>query len=91
MEQRSNQLDELKQKIIALENLVNNNANHNKYKNLRNNKALDKRDYCWTHGFTQNRYYTSASCYERARGHKDTATADNKMWGCTDIMKKYVA
>ena len=36
------------------------------------------RDYCWTHGLSAHK---SAECRAKAKGHKDAATADNKMNG----------
>ena len=31
--------------------------------------------YCWTHGLSTNRNHTSATCLNKAEGHKDDATA----------------
>lgn len=31
--------------------------------------------YCWTHGLSQHRNHTSATCHHKAEGHKDDATA----------------
>ena len=42
--------------------------------------------YCWTHGLGKNRNHTSATCNNKAEGHKDEATADNMMGGNNKIM-----
>ena len=42
--------------------------------------------YCWTHGLGKNRKHTSATCNNKAEGHKDEATADNMMGGNNKIM-----
>ena len=42
--------------------------------------------YCWAHGLGKNRNHTSATCKNKAEGHKDDATADNMMNGCNKIM-----
>ena len=39
--------------------------------------------YCWTHGRTKNKKHTSATCRNRAEGHKEEATLTNKMGGST--------
>jgi hypothetical protein len=46
----------------------------------------DSGRYCWTHGFIVGRNHTSASCggtgkCNRAPGHQDTATRENRMGG----------
>ena len=41
---------------------------------------------CWTHGLGKNRNHTSATCNNKAEGHKDDATADNMMGGNNKIM-----
>ena len=42
--------------------------------------------YCWTHGLGKNRNHTSATCNNKAEGHKDEATADNMLGGNNKIM-----
>ena len=42
--------------------------------------------YCWTHGLGKNANHTSATCNNKAEGHKDDATADNMMGGNNKIM-----
>jgi hypothetical protein len=42
--------------------------------------------YCWTHGLGKNRAHTSASCTNKADGHRDEATATNLMGGNDRIM-----
>ena len=42
--------------------------------------------YCWTHGLGKNWNHTSATCKNKAEGHKDEATADNTMGGNDRIM-----
>jgi hypothetical protein len=37
--------------------------------------------YCWTHGLCMNPKHTSATCKNKAEGHKDEATAFNRMGG----------
>jgi hypothetical protein len=39
--------------------------------------------YCWTHGLCKNPKHTSATCMKRAEGHKEDATAFNRMGGST--------
>jgi hypothetical protein len=39
--------------------------------------------YCWTHGVTKNPTHTSATCENKATGHKVKATAFNRMGGST--------
>jgi hypothetical protein len=38
-------------------------------------------NYCWTHGHQVNQNHTSATCGNKATGHKDDATSTNKMGG----------
>ena len=38
-------------------------------------------NYCWTHGHRISQLHTSATCGNKAEGHKDTATASNTMGG----------
>eukprot|EP00804_Cyclotella_cryptica_P017257 CCRYP_016819-RA/>CCRYP_016819-RA protein AED:0.45 eAED:0.45 QI:0/-1/0/1/-1/1/1/0/157 len=37
--------------------------------------------YCWTHGFQVREGHSSATCANKAEGHKDTATHTNTMGG----------
>jgi hypothetical protein len=37
--------------------------------------------YCWTHGHCVSQSHTSATCSNKAAGHKDTATVANTMGG----------
>jgi hypothetical protein len=37
--------------------------------------------YCWTHGSSRNRSHTSPTCHNKAEGHIDTATNENKCGG----------
>ena len=39
--------------------------------------------YCWTHGVTFTNSHTSANCRNRAQGHQETATLENRMGGST--------
>ncbi|EEC45165.1 predicted protein [Phaeodactylum tricornutum CCAP 1055/1] len=39
--------------------------------------------YCWTHGTSKNRRHTSATCKNKAPGHRDDATATNTLGGST--------
>jgi hypothetical protein len=41
--------------------------------------------YCWTHGTSKNRRHTSATCKNKAPGHRDDATATNTLGGSTKI------
>jgi len=43
--------------------------------------TLDPIGYCWTHGFCVKVGHTSATCTNRAEGHKDAATHNNMMGG----------
>ena len=38
-------------------------------------------NYCWTHGHRISREHTSASCANKATGHRDDATAANTLGG----------
>jgi hypothetical protein len=38
-------------------------------------------NYCWTHGHRISKLHTSATCGNKAAGHKDAATASNTMGG----------
>jgi hypothetical protein len=38
-------------------------------------------NYCWTHGYQCSQHHTSATCKNKAVGHKDNATAANMMDG----------
>jgi hypothetical protein len=40
--------------------------------------------YCWSHGITKNLRHSSMTCSRKKEGHKDAATLQNKMGGCTD-------
>ena len=39
--------------------------------------------YCWTHGYRVKKGHTSATCPDKAKGHKDAATRTNTMNGST--------
>jgi hypothetical protein len=41
--------------------------------------------YCWTHGLSRNPAHTGAKCKNKATGHKDCATVDNRMGGVNRI------
>ena len=47
------------------------------------------KSYCLTHGRTRNKMHTSATCRNKAEGHKDESTLDNKLGGserfCQDL------
>jgi hypothetical protein len=47
--------------------------------------ALSERTYCWTHGSSNNRRHTSATCKNKAPGHRDDATATNTLGGSTKV------
>ncbi len=38
-------------------------------------------NYCWTHSYHCNQHHTSATCSNKAMGHKDDASASNTMGG----------
>jgi hypothetical protein len=38
-------------------------------------------NYCWTHGHRVSQFHTSATCSNKATGHKDTATIADTMGG----------
>ena len=52
-------------------------ANQTSRKNRNNNTT----SYCWTHGRTKNPKHTSATCKNRAEGHKEEATLSNRLGG----------
>lgn len=41
--------------------------------------------YCWSHGTTRNLTHNSTTCDSKQAGHKDAATARNKMGGSTHV------
>lgn len=41
--------------------------------------------YCHTHGYTKNPNHTSLTCNDKKAGHKDAATGDKRMGGCSDV------
>jgi hypothetical protein len=41
--------------------------------------------YCWTHGLSQHRNHTSATCHNKATGHRDDATAFRMQGGNNTI------
>ena len=43
--------------------------------------------YCWSHGLGKNANHTSATCRNKADGHKNDSTADNMMGGNNTIMR----
>lgn len=45
--------------------------------------------YCWTHGYQYNKNHTSKTCRFKAQGHKDEATAENRMNGCKKGIRRY--
>jgi hypothetical protein len=47
--------------------------------------ATTEKTYCWTHGSSNNRRHTSATCKNKAPGHRDDATAANPLGGSTKI------
>ena len=44
-------------------------------------KHLRPGNYCWTHGHRVSKDHTSATCGNKAAGHKDDATLSNMMGG----------
>jgi hypothetical protein len=50
-------------------------------KNSRSTKNLFPGNYCWTHGHCCSKQHTSATCRNKAPGHKDEATCSNTMGG----------
>jgi hypothetical protein len=41
--------------------------------------------YCWTHGLSKNAAHSSSTCENKAEGHNDAATLDNRMGGVNRI------
>lgn len=41
--------------------------------------------YCWTHGSSKNAKHTSGTCENKAEGHQDDATINNKKGGSTKV------
>ena len=60
------------------ENRTNTNKNENK--GATNNKNRATPAYCWTHGWC---LHSGESCRNKAAGHKDEATVDNRLGGST--------
>jgi hypothetical protein len=50
-------------------------------KNSRSTKNLFPGNYCWTHGHRCSEQHMSATCGNKAPGHKDEATCSNTMGG----------
>jgi hypothetical protein len=44
-------------------------------------RNLHRGNYCWTHGHRVSKEHTSATCFNKAAGHKDDATLANTMGG----------
>ena len=57
--------------------------NGNLGNNTRTNKGANKdpNGYCWTHGYNVRHGHNSATCRNKAPGHKDTATRNDNMGG----------
>jgi len=49
------------------------------------NTDTSARSYCWTHGSIKNLKHSSETCKNKAEGHKDEATSDNKLGGSTKV------
>ena len=49
------------------------------------NTNTSARSYCWTHGSIKNLQHSSETCKNKAEGHKDEATSDNKLGGSTKV------
>jgi hypothetical protein len=45
--------------------------------------TLSEKTYCWSHGSSNNHWHTSATCKNKAPGHRDDATAANPLGGST--------
>jgi hypothetical protein len=50
-------------------------------KSVRSTNTPFPGNYCWTHGHRCSQHHTSATCGNKAVGHKDNATAANMMGG----------
>ena len=53
-------------------------------RNKHNRRPRTRRDngnYCWTHGYRVGNKHNSATCQNKAPGHKDNATRENTMGG----------
>ena len=78
-----NDVETLQRTITSLQmqltSMMNNQQNVNR--NPRRNRNNNCNAYCWTHGKTRNPLHTSKTCRNRAEGHKEEATLDNKMGG----------
>ncbi len=48
---------------------------------IRATKKPCPRNYCWTHGHCVSEHHTSATCANKAPGHRDNATASNTFGG----------
>ena len=47
----------------------------------RPNRNKNNKSYCWTHGRTRNNSHTSKTCRNKAKGHNDDATLENRLGG----------
>eukprot|EP00957_Ditylum_brightwellii_P035875 2718953-Ditylum_brightwellii.AAC.1 len=56
--------------------------NNNRYQPCPRNNTTPTVHYCWTHGVTGGDYHTSRNCENWGPGHKDNASALNRM-GCS--------
>ena len=54
------------------------------------NKTKKTWYYCWTHGYHLNKNHTSKTCKFKAQGHKDEATAENRMEGSKKGIQRYM-
>jgi hypothetical protein len=52
---------------------------------ITSNTQARKQTFCWTHGCSSNTRHTSMSCRNRAEGHQELSTIDNKMGGSEKI------
>ena len=65
---------------MALATVSDSKVSKNK-RNKGGGRDLSNHGYCWSHGFMQNADHTSLTCRNKKEGHKDEATATNKMGG----------
>ena len=66
---------------LAVSQAALNCTSSNTQRSPANNDQPKTKNYCWTHGVCVGKTHTSAECQNKAPGHKDTATFDNRMGG----------
>jgi hypothetical protein len=70
------QIAQLKNEIVALKNKIK-----PAWQGQRPVKTTNNDSYCWSHGYQEAKWHTSATCNMRKSGHQDAANKRNTMGG----------